>query len=369
MHLDTIVIGGSQAGLAAARHLARHGRRFLVLDAGERVGDAWRTRWDSLRLFTPARYSGLPDLPFPAAPYHLPTKDEVADYLERYVEHFALPVRLGARVTAVRRAGGIAGAAAGFEVESGAGTLHASNVVVATGAFQRPRVPAFATALDPRILQLHSSGYRAPSVLPGGDVLVVGAGNSGAQIALELAATRRVLLAGRDTGRLPRRFLGRDVYDWIWPTVMRASAESRVGRRLRARMHHGDPLIGIDRGELRRAGIERAGRVVGVRDGLPLLDDGRTPAVAAIVWCTGFGPGFEWIELPVLDAEGRPRHRRGVTDVPGLYFVGLRFQTHVASPLLGGVGRDAREVVEHLVHRDPAPHTPQPPRENAHALQ
>jgi putative flavoprotein involved in K+ transport len=364
MDPDTIVVGGSQAGLAAARHLARHGRRFLVLDAGARVGDAWRTRWDSLRLFTPVRYSGLPDLPFPAAPYHLPTKDEVADYLERYVEHFALPVRLGARVASVRRGGD-----GGFVVESGAGTLHASNVIVATGAFQRPRVPAFATALDPRIVQLHSSGYRNPSRLPEGDVLVVGAGNSGAQIALELAQTRRVLLAGRDTGRLPRRLLGRDIYDWIWPTIMRASSESRTGRRLRARVPGGDPLIGIDRGELRRAGIERTGRVVGARDGLPLLDDGRTPAVAAIVWCTGFGPGFEWIELPVLDAEGRPRHRRGVSETPGLYFVGLRFQTHVASPLIGGVGRDAREIVEHLVRRDPAPRGPQPPRESVHALQ
>jgi putative flavoprotein involved in K+ transport len=345
MSLDAIVVGGGQAGLAAGRMLARRRQRFAILEAGPRVGESWRTRWDSLRLFTPVRYSGLPDLPFPGEPYHLPTKDEAADYLERYAAHFELPVRLNARVAALRHDDG------GFTVRAGAEELRAANVIVATGPFQRPHVPDPAAALDPRIVQLHSSEYRDPSRLPAGDVLVVGAGNSGAQIALELAESRRVLLAGRDTGRLPRRLLGRDVYDWIWPTVLAARVESTIGRRMRARMAGGDPLVGIVPRDLARAGIRRAGRVVGADDGRPLLDDGSSPDVAAVVWCTGFRHDYGWLDVPVLETDGRPRHRRGVTDVPGLYFLGLRSQMRASSALIGGVGRDAAEIVEHLVQR------------------
>ncbi|HEU4700048.1 MAG TPA: NAD(P)/FAD-dependent oxidoreductase [Gemmatimonadales bacterium] len=360
--LDAVVIGGAQAGLAAGHELARRDLRFVVLEAAARVGDGWRARWDSLRLFTPARYSGLPGLPFPAAPYHLPAKDEVADYLEGYARHFALPVRTGARVAAVRAAGDAAGDAAGFVVETAGETFRAANVIVATGAAQVPRVPACAAALDPAIVQLHSSAYRNPAQLPAGDVLVVGAGNSGAQIALELAAARRgtarVLLAGRDTGAIPRRFLGRDIYDWLWPIGGRIDADSRLGRRMRSRMTGGDPLVGIRRDEIARAGIRRTGRVAGVRDGRPLLDGAaggnevEALDVAAIVWCTGYGNAYPWLEpFPVTDTAGRPVHRRGVTVVPGLYFLGLRFQTNPRSSLIGGVGNDARAIVEHLARR------------------
>lgn len=347
MMLDAVVIGGSQAGLSAAHQLARHRKRFVVLEAGTTVGGRWRSRWDSLRLFTPARYSGLPGLAFPAEPYHLPTKDEVAEYLESYAERFALPLRLGARVEQVRaRAGG------GFVVRTGDEEFAASNVIVATGAAQRPRVPVIAGGLAADVVQLHSNDYRNPSQLPDGDVLVVGAANSGTQIALELASTgRRVVLAGRDVGRIPRRLLGRDVYDWLWPTLMRFGAESRIGRRMRGRMHGGDPLVGISRQTVQRAGVRRAGRVVDVLDGRPLLENGETIAARSIIWCTGYRQELPWLELPVLDEQGQPRHHGGVTSVPGLYFLGLRFQTRLSSSPIGGVGDDAREIVGHLVRR------------------
>lgn len=345
MNYDAIVIGAAQAGLSAGRELSRRGKRFLLLDADRRVGDGWRRRWDSLRLFTPARYSGLPGLPFPGPRYHLPSRDEVAEYLERYAAHFELPIRLGSRVRAVRRGG------AGFLVETQGETFEAANVIVATGPFQQPRIPAFAGQLTPGIVQRHSSSYRNPAALPAGDVLVVGAGNSGAQIALELAQTRRVVLAGRDTGSLPRRLLGRDIYDWIWPTILRASTDSLVGRRLASRMVGGDPLVGISRGDFAAAGVTRAGRVGGVREGQPLLEDGTALGVRTVIWATGFGPDLSWLELPVLDPAGRPLHRRGISPVPGLYFLGQRLQAHLGSSLIGGVGRDAHEVVAHIAVR------------------
>ena len=349
MSYDAIVIGAAQAGLSAGRELGLRRQRFLLVEADGRVGDGWRRRWDSLRLFTPARYSGLPGLPFPGPRYHLPCKDEVADYLEQYAGHFELPVRLDTRVRSVRHDG------AGFVIETPRETYEAANVIVATGPFQQPRIPAVAAELAPGIVQLHSSRYRSPAALPAGDVLVVGAGNSGAQIALELARTRRVVLAGRDTGSIPRRFLGRDIYDWIWPTILRASTDSLIGRRLASRMVGGDPLVGITRGDFAAAGVTRAGRMVGVREGQPLLEDGSVPAVRTVIWATGFGPDFSWLDLPALDPAGRPLHRRGVSPIPGLYFLGQRLQAHVGSSLIGGVGRDAREIVAHIArHRQHA---------------
>lgn len=343
--VGTIVIGAGQAGLATGYHLARRDADFVLLEAGARVGDAWRQRWDSLRLFTPAGYSGLPGRVFPAPPAHLPDKDEVADYLERYAEWAELPVRLGARVERVTREGGR------FVVRSAGGTYEGESVVVATGAFHRPRLPAVAAALGPGIHQLHSSAYRNPFALPDGPVLVVGAGNSGAQLALELARHRKVWLSGRDTGRLPRRLLGRDVYDWLWPVLARLTTDTAIGRRLRAASHRGDPVIGMPRGALAEAGVVRVGRLESARGGLPVCgDEVLQPRV--VVWCTGFAPDFSWLALPVLDDAGRPRHARGVaTDVEGLFFVGLRFQHRVLSSLLGGVGDDAAYVAERAARR------------------
>ena len=354
--LDTVVVGGGQAGLAVGQQLAERDLDFVILDAERRVGDAWRRRWDSLRLFTPAAYSGLPGMPFPAPPAHLPDKDEVADYLERYAERFDLPVRLDTRVESLTRDG------QRYAVHAGGTRLEADNVVVATGAYRRSRIPAVATQLAPEILQLHSSEYRGPFDLPDGPVLVVGAGNSGAQIALELARFRKVWLAGPDTGHLPRRILGRDVFDWIWPVMSRATAATRIGRWLHARAARGgDALLGIPDRALADAGVVRVGRLTEVHGGLPLHPDARGRSAdcrgaplqpRVVVWCTGYASDYSWIDLPVFDERGEPRHRRGVaTSAPGLYFLGLRFQHRMTSPLLGGVGADAAFVAEQIARR------------------
>ena len=343
---ETIVVGAGQAGLAIGHHLAARDVDFTILDADSRVGDGWRRRWDSLRLFTPAAYDGLPGMPFPAPPSHLPDKDEVADYLERYAERFDLPVRGDSRVDSLAFDG------ERYVLRVGRSLLEADNVVVATGPFQRPRVPALAARLSPDIHQLHSSEYRNPFAPPDGPALVVGVGNSGAQIAIELARFRRVQLAGRETGHLPRRLLGRDVYDWVWPVMRRLTLDTWLGRRVRERARRGDPLVGTPARALAAAGVERVGRLTDVRDGRPVCEGGEPLDPRVVVWCTGFAPDYTWIRLPVLDAEGRPRHRRGVaTDSPGLYFVGLRFQHRVTSALLGGVGEDAAYVAEQVARR------------------
>ena len=345
--LDAIVIGAGQAGLAAGYHLRQAGLRFSMIEAGL-VGDCWAQRWDSLRLFTPARYNGLPGMKFPGKPYDLPTKDQVATYLRDYAARFALPVRERTGATSLRREGGV------FKVTLRSGeTLASHSVIVATGANQRPYLPRFAESVATQVMQLHSSQYRAPAQLPEGRVLVVGAGNSGAQIAFELADSgRQVVLAGPQLRALPRRFLGRDLYDWIWHTLLRTSSQSARGRRImQARRFAGDPLIGVSPQEFSRPGLTRAGRVVGMRAGMPALDDGSVLSdVAAIVWCTGYRPDYSWIELPIFGLDGYPIHRRGVAvGVPGLAFVGMRYQHRIRSALVGGVGEDAQHVVGQLI--------------------
>ena len=343
--VSTVVIGAGQAGLAAGHELAARDVDVLIVTAESRVGDNWRRRWDSLRLFTPAAHSGLPGMPFPAPPTHLPDKDEVADYLERYAERFDLPVRLDTRVDTLGWDG------ERYVLRSGGSTIEADNVVVATGPFQRAYIPAVGSRLSPAVHQLHSSEYVSPFELRDGPALVVGAGNSGAQIALELARFRKVSLAGRDTGHLPRRLLGRDIFDWIWPLMMRFTLDTRLGRRLRRRMSGGDALIGIPEPELTKSGVVRVGRLTDERGGLPICG-GEVLEPRVIVWATGFRPDYRWINLPAFDAEGYPRHRRGVaTNAPGLYFVGLRFQYRMTSSLLGGVGADAAFIADQVAQR------------------
>lgn len=352
-HIDTVVIGGSQSGLAVGYHLAQQGRRFVILDAHDRVGDAWRTRWDSLRLVTTARYSGLPGMPFPAPRSSYPGKDQVADYLEAYAQRFDLPVRTGVRVDRASRHG------ERFVIEAGGRTWSAANVVVATGHFHAPRVPGFADQLDPGIVQLHSSAYRRPSQLADGDVLVVGAGNSGAEIALEVAEERRTWLSGRHPGQEPTRagsVPDRLLMPVMWFVASRVlTIGSPIGRKARA--HFLDPPRGIPLGRVRRseitaAGIERLDRVVGVRDGLPLLADDRVLDVANVIWCTGFAMDLSWIDLPITGDYGFPVHDRGVvTSQPGLYVLGLPFLRSLSSGLLGGVGRDAAHIAGHIAGR------------------
>ena len=345
---ETVIVGGGQAGLATGYHLARRGRPFVILDAGRRVGDPWRGRWDSLRLYTPGRYSGLPGMPFPADPWHYPTRDEVADYLEAYAARFQLPVRGGVRVDGLTRK------EERFLVSAGDRRFEADNVVVASGAYHHPRVPEFAPDLDPALLQLHSTGYRRPSQLRDGGVLVVGAANSGAEIALEVSATHPTWVSGPHPGNEPARAGGRAdrlTTPALWFTFSKVlSVHNPVGRRLRPRLlTAAAPLARVRRKDLAAAGVERVPRTVGVRDGLPLLEDGRVLEVANVVWCTGFRHDFGWIDLPVFDAGDQPHHDRGVVpDAPGLYFVGLFFLASITSALLGGVGRDAEHVAARI---------------------
>jgi putative flavoprotein involved in K+ transport len=355
---ETVVVGGGQAGLATGYHLARRGRPFVILDAGQRVGDPWRGRWDSLRLFTPAAYSGLPGMGFPAPAWHYPTKDEVADYLEAYAARFQLPVRPGVAVDGLTRRG------ERYLVTAGERRFEADNVVVASGAYHTPRVPAFAAELDPAILQLHSSGYRRPSQLREGPTLVVGAGNSGAEIALELAGTRRTWLSGRHPGSEPTSAgsrLDRLFTPPFWFLITRVlTVDTRIGHKVRPKLTGvGTPLARVKPRTLKAAGVERTPRTAGVRDGLPVLEDGRALEVANVVWCTGFRPGFSWIDLPVFEDDGEPRHDHGVVvSAPGLYVVGRFFQTAVASSLVGWVGHDAEYIGDRIAARAPAANPP-----------
>jgi putative flavoprotein involved in K+ transport len=352
--VETVIIGGGQAGLSVGHHLARRGRPFLILDANQRVGDAWRRRWDSLRLFTPARYDGLAGFPFPAPPHASPTRDQVADYLEAYATRFQLPVRTGVRVDRLTKADG------GFLITAGDRSWEAANAVVAMATFQVPRVPAFAPELDPGVLQLHAGSYRNPSQLREGGVLVVGAGNSGAEIALEVAGRQATWLAGKESGHVPFRIEGAAARYVFQPLLFRVighrvlTVDTPIGRRLRPRLlAHGAPLVRVKPRDLAAAGVRRVPRVVGVRDGRPLLADQRVLEVANVIWCTGFGPDFSWIDLPVFGDDPRePRHRRGVVaDQPGLYFVGLSFLYAMSSGFLPGVDRDAEHVVQAIAAR------------------
>jgi putative flavoprotein involved in K+ transport len=345
---ETIIIGGGQAGLTAGYYLAQHGRPFVILDENERVGDAWRKRWDSLRLFTRVGFCRLPGMKLPESAGLYPTKDAMADYLESYADRFELPVRTGIEVDGLSKRDGR------FVVTTGAEQLEAENVIVATGAHQIPVRPAFAPELDPRIVQLHSVDYKNPMQLQAGDVLLVGAGNSGAEIAVELAANHRCLLAGPDVGQIPVRYdsrrgrIGFRVFRFFFHHVAKVS--NPIGRK--AAMKPQAPLIRTRTPDLEAAGVDRVPRVNGIADGRPVLEDGRALDVQNVIWCTGFRTDFGWIDLPVFGGDGTPRHVRGVVESePGLYFLGLVFQYSGSSDVLPGRGRDARYIAKHIAAR------------------
>jgi putative flavoprotein involved in K+ transport len=351
-HYETIVIGGSQAGLTAGHYLAREGREFLILEANDSVGDAWRNRWDSMRLFTPAKFSRLPGMRIPgASEWSYVTKDEMAEYLEEYARRFKLPVRTNVTVDGLTKVDGW------FVVSGGDRRFEAKNVIVATGAHRIPKLPDFASELDPRLVQLHSSDYRAPSQLAEGDVLVVGAGNSGAEIAYELVESRHCLLAGKNPGQIPvphgsLRFRpGFRVFRFFMHRIVRV--DTRIGRKLRPELlTHAAPLVRRREQDLAAVGVERVERVAGIRDGLPVLADGRVVDVPNVIWCTGFRNDFGWIDLPVFDADGQPLHYRGVVESePGLYFLGLVFQYSASSDVLPSRGRDAQYIAKHIARQ------------------
>ena len=352
-YFQTIVIGGGQAGLSTGYYLSRRKVPYVILDANGRIGDAWRKRWDSLRLFTPARYDGLDGMPFPAPAQSFPTKDQMADYLESYAVRFGLPVRNGVKVDGLSREGDR------YVVTAGNRRFEAEHVVVAMASFQMPKAPEFARELDPGIVQLHSRDYKNPSQLRKGGVLLVGAGNSGAEIGLDVARTHRTWLSGRDNGEIPfrigglaaRLFLQKLIFRVVFHRIL--TIKTSFGRKARAKvLSQGGPLIRTRSAELAAAGIERVPKMVGVREELPLLEDGRVLDVANVIWCTGFDPGYSWIHLPVFDAKGWPKQESGVVaDEPGLYFIGLPFIYAFSSTMIHGVGRDAERIARVIEER------------------
>jgi putative flavoprotein involved in K+ transport len=349
-HTDVLIIGAGQSGLALGYQLQKRGRQALLVDRNERIGQSWRNRWDSLKLYSPANRDGLPGLPFPAGKTAYPTKDEMADYLEAYAAHFELPVRLGTTIESLTQEDDR------FVARAGASRIEAESVVVASGVFEKPHVPEFASELDPAITQLHSSEYRNLSQLQEGPVLVVGASHSGSDIAYEAAASHEVVLSGRDTGQLPvsvetRR--GRMLFRGLFFAGTHIlTVDTPIGRKMRPHIRQGGaPLLRYRKPELRRAGVERVlDRTVGVEDGLPVLDGGRVLDVRNVVWCTGFRPDFGWIRLPLeIGEDGYPVQYRGASTTPGLYFVGLPFLHSFTSMLIGGAERDTDRVAEQIV--------------------
>lgn len=330
---DVVVIGGGQAGLAIGYFLAQQGRDFVILEAADEPGAAWRERWDSLRLFTPVRYSSLPGLPFPGDPDSYPSRDQVVQYLTEYARRFDLPVELGSPVRSIGKSED------GYSVKLDDRTYEANQVVIATGPLHAPRTPPIAEGLDPQVVQLHSKDYRSPADIPNGRVLVVGGGNTGFQIAEELAGSREVHMSiGSRQAPLPQRLLGRNLFWYLDATgLIRKTRDSRIGRRAEGR----DTLIGSSPRALRRRGVELHPRAVDAGGSTVTFEDRTTLDVDAVLWATGFGIDHSFVDVPVFDDRGHLVHRRGVTESPGLYFLGLSWQHTRGSALIGWVKDDA----------------------------
>jgi putative flavoprotein involved in K+ transport len=349
-HYEVVVIGGGQAGLAIGYYLAEQGRNFVILERENDVAPAWRTRWDSLTLFTPRRYDGLPGLDFPGEADGYPGRDEVVEYLRSYAAKFDLPLRLGAGAQRLTHDG------ARFAIETGNDRITTDQVVVATGPFQEPRTPEISTALNSDVAQMHSTGYRKPDDLPTGRILIVGGGNTGYQIAEELAATRETHIAiGTRQKALPQRLFGRDLFWFLTKTgLINKSVETRLGQRA----SQNETLVGPLPKIAKRLGVishpratEASGRTVAFEDGSQIEVDG-------VVWATGFRYDHSWIDLPIIGEDGRVKHRRGVTDVPGLYTLGLQWQYTRGSALLGFVKDDAAFIAERIAAYPTTPSVP-----------
>lgn len=351
--VDTVIIGAGQCGLAVGYYLKKESASFVILDDNERVGDGWRRRYDSLRLYTPACYDGLPGMDFPASDDEFPSGREMGDFLETYAERFNLPVRHGERVESVTRDDDDQ-----FTVRTSKRTYDCSNVVVASGSQQQPHVPDFAGQLDTDIRQFHSDDYRNPSQLQEGSVLVVGASHSGADIAMESAMDHTTVLAGPIRGELPLELEGnatRRVRPLLWFMANHVlTLRTPIGRKMQGEVRsHGGPLLRYKTNHLEKAGVRHVeNRVAGVEDGKPVLDDGTVLDPANVVWCTGFRREVSWLHVPYETEEGWPKQSRGVVEeVPGLFFLGLLFQYAFSSMLIGGAGRDAKHVAFAVLSR------------------
>jgi putative flavoprotein involved in K+ transport len=339
-HRNIVVVGGGQAGLAIGYYLAKQNLDFTILEAAAEPAAAWRQRWESLRLFTPVRYNSLPGKEFPGDPDTYPGRDDVVAYLTAYAKDFDLPVELSSSVRAVKPADGR------YIVEADGGAYDANQVVVATGPFQVPYTPAVAAGLDEAVTQFHSSEYRAPDTISSGPVLVVGGGNTGFQIAQELAKTHEVHLSvGSRQTPLPQRIFGRDLFTFLDKTsLMAKTVDTRLGQRLKDR----ETLIGSKPRSARRSGVQLRTRVTAASAKTVSFEDGTTLDVSTVIWATGYRLDHSFVQAPVFDEQGRVVHRRGVTDSPGLYFLGLPWQHTRGSALLGWVKHDAAYLSDRI---------------------
>lgn len=343
MWYGTIVIGAGQAGLAMGYYLKQSNERFLIIDKGQELGEVWKNRYDSLQLFTPRMYSSLPGLVLDGEQHGFPSKDEIANYLKRYADKFALPVTLNTQVQSVTRN------EVGFFVETTKGEFYALNVVVATGPFQTKRIPAFSSSLSEDVLQLHSSEYENPGQLKQGNVLVVGGGNSGAQIAVELSERRETYLAvGKKPSHFPLTIGGMSVFWWFDKLgILKVRNTSIIGKLLQKK---GDPLFGSElKSVVKNLSVTLKGRVVNGKNDQIIFDDSTILEINNIIWATGFQQNYEWLQVDgVFDQQNKIIHNRGISPVKGLYLLGLPWQSRRGSSLLQGVGYDAKHIIEHM---------------------
>jgi len=336
----TIIIGAGQAGLATGYYLKKMNKKFIILDENSRIGDVWRKRWDSLLLFTPAQYDGLPGMPFPAEKDSFPGKEAMADYLEKYSDKFSLPVNLNTRVNRVTRKG------THYEILTSGGNFQTERIVVATGTNPKAYIPSFSSEFAPEIYQLHSSEYHNPGSLPEGDVLVVGSATSGIEIAVEVAATHRTYISGTPPFRIPDSvFTYGGKFAW-WFLNNIVTLRTPLGRKARQKVFkEGSPLIRVSPDDLSKSGVYRLPRLIRGDNGFPYFEDNSVIRVSTVIWATGYKPDFTWIETDQLFDSAWPDTQRGVIKTcHGLYFVGMPFQFGLTSGLIGGVGRDAAYI-------------------------
>ncbi|OOR22114.1 flavin-containing monooxygenase [Bacillus cereus] len=340
---DIIIVGAGQAGLAMGYYLKQEGYSFLLLEAGNRIGDSWRNRYDSLQLFTPRAYSSLPGMALIGEKNGFPYKDEIANYLEGYATYFKLPVQLQTEVLKIKKEKDI------FELHTSKEILQSKKIIIASGGFQQPFIPSFSQHLSSHIFQIHSSQYKTPSQIPKGKVLVVGGGNSGMQIAVELAKTHGVTMAiSHPLMFLPLHLLGKSIFYWLEKTgLLYAEINTKRGRWFQGKK---DPIFGFEGKELIRNGaIKLQKKVVSASGNNIMFQNGDTYSAESVIWSTGFMQDYKWIEIEkAVNEKGFPNHIKGISPVRGLYYIGLPWQSQRGSALICGVGKDAAYLLSEI---------------------